>query len=101
MGWSALVGVGVIAIGSPLTFATGKKAQKIMRGRQLARDARQTALQELMSDIRAIKLFGWSAAWIDRVEKKRNVELKWLLQSLSSDPSADHALTYQLPLQTT
>ena len=83
MGWSALVGVLLMVLSSPLNFRLGKWATGIVRKRQIARDARQTALQELLSDIRTVKLFGWSAAWIARVEEKRNEELKWLLRGES------------------
>ncbi|GAA5991157.1 hypothetical protein JCM10908_006564 [Rhodotorula pacifica] len=80
MGWSALVGVFLLVLSSPINFRIGKWAVGIVRQRQTARDARQTALQELMADIRTVKLFGWSEAWIARVEEKRNEELKWLLR---------------------
>ena len=83
MGWSALVGVLLMVLSSPLNFRLGKWATGIVRKRQTARDARQTALQELLSDIRTVKLFGWSSAWIARVEEKRNEELKWLLRGES------------------
>ncbi|BGP56557.1 hypothetical protein JCM8202v2_004182 [Rhodotorula sphaerocarpa] len=81
MGWSALVGVFLLVLSSPINFWIGKWATGIVRQRQTARDARQTSLQELMTDIRAVKLFGWSGAWIRRVEGKREEELKWLLRA--------------------
>lgn len=83
MGWSSLVGVLLLVLSSPLNFRLGQWATGIVRKRQTARDARQTALQELLSDIRTIKLFGWSAAWIARVEQKRNEELAWLFRGQS------------------
>lgn len=54
--------------------------QQVARERQTARDARQTALQELINGVRTVKLFGWSAAFRDRVEAKRRVELRWLVR---------------------
>ena len=104
MGWSALVGVLLMVLSSPLNFRLGKWAAGIVRQRQTARDARQTALQELMSDIRTVKLFGWSAAWIARVEEKRNEELKWLLRGESEAHSkvlGHHSLIDRLLLSRT
>ncbi|GAA6040571.1 hypothetical protein JCM8097_005469 [Rhodosporidiobolus ruineniae] len=80
MGWSALVGFSVLALSAPLNYYLGKYAVRSIQGRLTAADKRQTALQELFSDIRSIKLFGWSDAWIERVEEKRKDELKWMAQ---------------------
>uniref|UniRef100_A0A0K3C7N0 BY PROTMAP: gi/647394901/emb/CDR36136.1/ RHTO0S01e15060g1_1 [Rhodosporidium toruloides] n=1 Tax=Rhodotorula toruloides TaxID=5286 RepID=A0A0K3C7N0_RHOTO len=80
MGWSALVGFSLLALSVPINYWLGKVAVKVARERQTARDARQTALQELINDVRTVKLFGWSAAFIHRVETKRKVELEWLVR---------------------
>ncbi|CDR36136.1 RHTO0S01e15060g1_1 [Rhodotorula toruloides] len=80
MGWSALVGFSLLALSVPINYWLGKVAVKVARERQTARDARQTALQELINDVRTVKLFGWSAAFIHRVEAKRKVELDWLVR---------------------
>lgn len=61
-----------------VNYALGKLAVRTSRNRQQAGDTRRTALQELISDIRTVKLFGWSSAWIERVEAKRRTELRWL-----------------------
>ncbi|GEM08696.1 ATP-binding cassette transporter [Rhodotorula toruloides] len=80
MGWSALVGFSLLALSVPINYWLGQIAVKVARERQTARDARQTALQELINDVRTVKLFGWSAAFIERVEAKRKVELDWLVK---------------------
>ncbi|GAA5987197.1 hypothetical protein JCM11641_006056 [Rhodosporidiobolus odoratus] len=80
MGWSAFVAFAILALSSPLTYWLGKRIAKISQSRSTARDRRQTSLQELVSDIRTIKLFGWSQHWIGRVEGKRGEELRWAVR---------------------
>ncbi|GAA6016243.1 hypothetical protein JCM10207_000442 [Rhodosporidiobolus poonsookiae] len=80
MGWSALAGFAILSISAPIMFWLGQCAEEVSRHRSAARDVRQTSLQELFGDIRSIKLFGWSDAWIDRAEEKRAEELRWLIQ---------------------
>ncbi|BGP17739.1 hypothetical protein JCM10213v2_005781 [Rhodosporidiobolus nylandii] len=83
MGWSACFGFAILALSSPLSYWLGKVAVKVTRSRSTARDARQNSLQELISEIRTIKLFGWSAHWIKRVEEKRAEELRWAVRDWS------------------
>ncbi|GJN90292.1 hypothetical protein Rhopal_003300-T1 [Rhodotorula paludigena] len=78
MGWSALLGFGVLILSVQGNYLIGKVAVRVARNRQAAGDRRRTALQELLAEIRTIKLFGWSEAWIGRVGDKRQVELDWL-----------------------
>ncbi|GAA5998451.1 uncharacterized protein JCM10292_002702 [Rhodotorula paludigena] len=78
MGWSALLGFGVLIMSVQGNYLIGKVAVRVARNRQAAGDRRRTALQELLAEIRTIKLFGWSEAWIDRVGDKRQAELDWL-----------------------
>ncbi|GAA5864726.1 hypothetical protein JCM8547_008286 [Rhodosporidiobolus lusitaniae] len=80
MGWSALFGFLILAVSAPLNYWVGKQAVKISRNRSIARDARTTSLQELLVNIRSIKLFGWSNGWVDRVEVKRSEELRWAVR---------------------
>ncbi|BGP41473.1 hypothetical protein JCM10449v2_005460 [Rhodotorula kratochvilovae] len=84
MGWSAFAGFSVMFLSVPLNYALGRVAVRTVRERQTAGDKRRTALQELVGDIRTIKLFGWSSAWIERVEKQRRDELRWLALDLAN-----------------
>ncbi|GAA5889236.1 hypothetical protein JCM5296_005842 [Sporobolomyces johnsonii] len=80
MGWSAFVGFGILVVGAPLNYWLGKKAVPINRARLAARDRRQTTLQELITAIRTVKFFGWSTAFIERVEEKRAEEIRWMVR---------------------
>ncbi|GAA5888564.1 hypothetical protein JCM6882_008999 [Rhodosporidiobolus microsporus] len=80
MGWSAFLGFLILALSAPLNYYLGKYAVRVVQARSTARDVRQTSLQEMLTEIRTIKLFGWSKAWIERVEEKRKVELSWAVK---------------------
>ncbi|GAA5928190.1 hypothetical protein JCM1841_003816 [Sporobolomyces salmonicolor] len=80
MGWSAFVGFGILVVGAPLNYWLGKKAVPINRARLVSRDRRQTTLQELITAIRTVKFFGWSTAFINRVEEKRAEEIRWMVR---------------------
>lgn len=55
-------------------------AFQISKERSAARDARQASLQELISSIRTIKFFGYSAKFIEKTEVKREIELSWMIK---------------------
>ncbi|KAK4046805.1 hypothetical protein OIV83_005800 [Microbotryomycetes sp. JL201] len=80
MGWSALVGLVILAIASPINYQLGKKSVEIARHRSAARDNRQASLQELIAAIRTVKIFGWSRAWIAKIDEKRELELRWMIK---------------------
>ncbi|GAA6050693.1 hypothetical protein JCM3770_000895 [Rhodotorula araucariae] len=84
MGWSAFAGFSVMLLSVPLNYVLGKLAVRTVRRRQIAGDKRRTALQELIGDIRTVKLFGWSTAWIERVDEQRREELRWLAFDFAS-----------------
>lgn len=83
MGWSGLVGIAVLAIASPINFKLGQRAVRISRRRAAARDSRQSALHELLTSQRAIKFFGWTTAWQQKVNDKREAELSLLVREWS------------------
>ncbi|GAA5843446.1 hypothetical protein JCM11251_001410 [Rhodosporidiobolus azoricus] len=80
MGPSAFFGFLILALAAPVNYYLGKYAVRVVQARSTARDARQTSLQELLTEIRTIKLFGWSKEWIERVEEKRKLELTWAVR---------------------
>ncbi|GAA5956896.1 hypothetical protein JCM3765_006634 [Sporobolomyces pararoseus] len=78
MGLSAFVGFAILLVLSPLNYYVGRLAVPVAASRLESRDLRQSALQELFSSIRAIKLAGWSEAFVERILDKRKVELRWI-----------------------
>ncbi|KAM0786571.1 hypothetical protein ACM66B_002027 [Microbotryomycetes sp. NB124-2] len=80
MGWSALVGLLILAVASPINYQLGKRSVEIARHRSAARDNRQASLQELVAAIRTVKIFGWSRAWIAKINEKRERELQWMIK---------------------
>ncbi|KAK4055812.1 hypothetical protein OIO90_003065 [Microbotryomycetes sp. JL221] len=80
MGWSALVGLIILAIASPINYRLGLRSVEIARQRSAARDQRQASLQELIAAIRTVKVFGWSKAWVGKIDEKRDKELRWMIR---------------------
>jgi hypothetical protein len=46
----------------------------------MARDRRMAVLNELFVSVKFIKLCAWDQQWIDRSEKARGKEIKWILR---------------------
>ncbi|KAJ3128114.1 hypothetical protein HK098_005168 [Nowakowskiella sp. JEL0407] len=82
LGWSALVGVGVmifmIFFGGLLAGAISKEFLKLNK----ARDARIDAIEKLLRSIRSIKLLGWEPHFTKYISQVRMLELSALQRSI-------------------
>ncbi|KAF8592008.1 P-loop containing nucleoside triphosphate hydrolase protein [Ramaria rubella] len=99
LGWSALVGMGVMLISVPLPGYVAKLLNGVQTQRMQKTDARVQAVTETLSVIRMIKLFGWETKVNEQIAEKREVELgllkkRRLLDLLNSN------LNYFFPLLT-
>ncbi|KAJ6559868.1 P-loop containing nucleoside triphosphate hydrolase protein [Mycena capillaripes] len=78
LGWSSVVGMGTMVILFPISDFVGRLWQSIQKSRIKAVDARIGAIQETMNVLRMIKMFGWEAQMLGRVNAKREEELHWI-----------------------
>ncbi|KAF9527915.1 multidrug resistance-associated ABC transporter [Crepidotus variabilis] len=78
LGWSALVGLVITVIFSPIAGVLGKKVQDLQVEKMKTTDARVQTLTEAVGVLRMIKLFGWEAKMAKQIEEKRDDELGWL-----------------------
>ncbi|KAJ7267338.1 hypothetical protein C8J57DRAFT_1435960 [Mycena rebaudengoi] len=78
LGWSAFVGMGVMAALFPVAGSVSNILQGIQKNRISAADSRIGVITETMNVLRMIKLFGWEAKMLDRINEKREQELVWI-----------------------
>ncbi|KAF9040099.1 P-loop containing nucleoside triphosphate hydrolase protein [Panaeolus papilionaceus] len=78
LGWSSFVGLGVMILLFPIPGMIVKELQQTQRQRMKATDARVQDVTEAVGIMRMIKLFGWENRIADRIQDKRDEELKHL-----------------------
>ncbi|BGP48208.1 hypothetical protein JCM10450v2_004080 [Rhodotorula kratochvilovae] len=81
LGWTCLVGLGVMALALPINHILVKRRLRIHRKMLASRDARMEILNELFQAIRFIKYSADEENWLSRVFEARKTELDWLLKT--------------------
>ncbi|KAF9469423.1 P-loop containing nucleoside triphosphate hydrolase protein [Collybia nuda] len=79
LGWSALVGFGVLLAQMPIPALFTRWLQKAAREVAKKTDDRVETVTETMSVIRMIKMFGWEGKMSKQIDEKREIELNWVL----------------------
>ncbi|KAF9533202.1 hypothetical protein CPB83DRAFT_846042 [Crepidotus variabilis] len=78
LGWSALVGLTITVVFSPVAGILGNKVNKLQVDKMKKTDERVQSITEAVGVLRMIKLFGWEGKMTKRIEQKREEELSWL-----------------------
>ncbi|KAG6830594.1 hypothetical protein H0H92_015875 [Tricholoma furcatifolium] len=78
LGWSALVGFGVMLAMMPVPIAFSKMLQSASKEVSKKSDDRVETVTETMSVIRMVKMFGWETKMAERIDEKREIELSWV-----------------------
>ncbi|SJX64743.1 related to YBT1-Vacuolar, full-size ABC protein transporting bile acids [Sporisorium reilianum f. sp. reilianum] len=81
MGWSALVGFGILVAAIPVNYVWGEIAVQKQREYSAARDARMSLLSELIDAMRFVKIQGVEPQWEQRVADARRTEMRRLVWS--------------------
>ncbi|KAJ1017870.1 hypothetical protein NDA16_005186 [Ustilago loliicola] len=81
MGWSALVGFGILVAAIPVNYVWGEIAVKKQREYSSARDERMSLMTELIDAMRFVKIQGVEPQWEDRVASARRKEIRKLIWS--------------------
>lgn len=81
MGWSALVGFGILVAAIPVNYVWGEVAVKKQREYSSARDERMSLMTELIDAMRFVKIQGVEPQWEDRVTSARRTEIRRLVWS--------------------
>ncbi|KAI5824338.1 P-loop containing nucleoside triphosphate hydrolase protein [Schizophyllum commune Tattone D] len=99
LGWSALVGLGVIILSLPLPSISARLIQKLDQERLKRVDARVQIITEVLSVVRMIKLFGWERKMKDKISQQRREELKYLLRRRIVEKTSE-IVVYCIPIAT-
>ncbi|KAJ2775506.1 hypothetical protein IWQ57_000411 [Coemansia nantahalensis] len=72
LGWSALAGSVVMALGAPVTTLVLRRMAANTKQMLAHRDSRMRAMSDVFSGIRIIKLYAWESPFIQRINSIRN-----------------------------
>lgn len=79
LGWQSFVGVGVMIISIPITTVIAKYVKSLSLRQMKIKDKRTHVMNELLTNMKSIKLFAWEDSFISRLLFIRNnEELKML-----------------------
>ncbi|ORY28894.1 P-loop containing nucleoside triphosphate hydrolase protein, partial [Rhizoclosmatium globosum] len=80
IGWSAIVGVGVLLLIIPLQALIYRTMTKVRESVAPLTDSRVKITTEILSGIRIIKFFAWEVPFLERIEAIRNSEMALVLK---------------------
>lgn len=80
IGWSAFVSLAVILIMLPIPTWIARQIQYTQTQRLKRADGRVQLVSETMTVIRMVKLFGWEKRMSEKVDEKREAEIKWIFR---------------------
>ncbi|BGP53294.1 hypothetical protein JCM8202v2_000853 [Rhodotorula sphaerocarpa] len=72
LGWTMLVGVGVMVASMPLTALIARYQTKLQRQQMKNKDERTSIMSEILNNIRSIKLYAWENSFAQRLFQVRN-----------------------------
>ncbi|KAL7423700.1 hypothetical protein Q5752_001282 [Cryptotrichosporon argae] len=79
VGWQAFTGVAIMAVSLPINTLIAKQQKKLQRELMGIKDTRTRLMNEILNNIKSIKLYGWEKAFAGYVLDTRNgKELKQL-----------------------
>ena len=86
LGWSAMVGVAVLLLSLLITTYTARKQSQVQEINMTLSDQRVSAVQEMLTSIKLIKLYSWQLPFhrvISRIRSAQEVQL-WRTQLISA-----------------
>lgn len=97
LSYSALAGFGLLLIGLPLLTKAVKKLFARRKSINKITDQRVSFTQEILRAVRFVKFFGWEMAFLDRLAKIRDKEIR-SIQVLLAIRNAINAISLSLPI---
>lgn len=76
LSWSSLIGMLVLILTLPIPGLLARLLNSVQGQLMTATDARVGEVTEAMGAVRMLKMFGWEAKSAERIESKREAELK-------------------------
>ncbi|ROT43088.1 ATP-binding cassette transporter protein [Sodiomyces alkalinus F11] len=97
LGYSALAGFALLAVGVPLLARAIRSLFRRRKAINKITDQRVSLTQEVLSSVRFVKYFGWESAFLDRLKAIRKREIH-SIQSLLAIRNAINAVSMSMPI---
>eukprot|EP00301_Raphidiophrys_heterophryoidea_P005610 c12337_g2_i1.p1 GENE.c12337_g2_i1~~c12337_g2_i1.p1 ORF type:complete len:1012 (+),score=248.52 c12337_g2_i1:94-3129(+) len=78
VGLSTFAGLGVLIVLMPLNAFVGRKQAFLTRKTMEARDKRVKLVNEVVSGVRIVKMFGWEHSFLQQVKELRDTEMAFV-----------------------
>ena len=72
VGWSMMAGIVVMIIMMPIQGFTAKLMKKMQKSQMKNKDARSRLINEIINNMKSIKLYAWGAAFMNKLNYVRN-----------------------------
>lgn len=82
LGWPSFVGVAIMVISVPLNTALARYLRRLSEKQMKVKDKRTRLMNEILTNIKSIKLFAWEEAFTRKLFKVRNDEELKLLRTV-------------------
>ncbi|KAK7751482.1 ATP-binding cassette glutathione S-conjugate transporter ycf1 [Diatrype stigma] len=77
VGWSMLAGIGVMIVMIPINGIIARFMKRLQKQQMKNKDARSRLISEIINNMKSIKLYAWSTAFMNKLNYVRNdLELK-------------------------
>ncbi|EPQ30424.1 uncharacterized protein PFL1_01950 [Pseudozyma flocculosa PF-1] len=80
LGWSSMVGVAIMVVAVPLNTMLARYLRKLSERQMKVKDKRTRLMNEILTNIKSIKLFAWEEAFARKLYRVRNDEELKLLK---------------------
>ncbi|CDU22833.1 probable YCF1-Vacuolar ABC transporter responsible for vacuolar sequestration of glutathione-S-conjugates [Sporisorium scitamineum] len=82
LGWPSFVGVAIMVVSVPLNTALARYLRRLSEKQMKVKDKRTRLMNEILTNIKSIKLFAWEEAFTRKLFKVRNDEELKLLRTV-------------------
>lgn len=72
VGWSMMAGIVVMIVMMPIQGFTAKLMKKMQKSQMKNKDARSRLISEIINNMKAIKLYAWGTAFMNKLNYVRN-----------------------------
>ncbi|WWD18144.1 hypothetical protein CI109_102593 [Kwoniella shandongensis] len=97
VGWQAFMGVAVMVVSLPLNTLITRLNKRFQRQMMKIKDKRTRTMNEILNNIKSIKLYGWEKAFTKKIYDIRNSEELRMLRKISIVMSGSNFIWQSTP----
>lgn len=98
LGWSAFVGVAIMIFSVPAQALIARYLKRLQEVQMKNRDKRTRTMNEILNNIKSIKLYGWEGSFVQRVLTIRNDQELRMMRKIGILTSLNMTLWGGIPL---